>query len=329
MKNPAISVIVPVYNVENYLEECLASIFRQTFQDFELICVDDGSTDSSGALLDKISPSNANMKVFHTKNAGQSAARNFGLSHAQGRYIVFIDGDDSIVPNYLEIFYTEIEQSQSDIVVCRRKSVPAICTWEAASVTPEKIQRIEGDIFGKYLRKEFKLGVEAYGIIWRRELLPDNPFVPGLIYEDYCFFYTRYFKDLRKISVVNEDLYMITKSVNSIMRSSLNSQKLSSFFKILQEIKMHIENFAPAYHSKIYYRTHNNMLHRSLRELVKMPAGDVKNDLLLQFRIYFRQGLQDGSIQIKYLKFKYKILAICAIWSKDITFFYKAAKILL
>ena len=109
MEKAAISVIVPVYNVEKYLKESLRSIFRQSFNNFELICVDDGSTDSSGKILDELASENPVMQVFHTENHGLSAARNYGLSYAKGEYIVFIDSDDSITPDYLEIFYNEMD----------------------------------------------------------------------------------------------------------------------------------------------------------------------------------------------------------------------------
>jgi glycosyltransferase involved in cell wall biosynthesis len=328
MKEPAISIIIPVYNVEKYLKGCLDSIFKQTFSDFEMICIDDGSTDSSGKMLDEISSTHPNMQVFHTENAGISSARNFGLSKAQGKYVVFIDSDDSIVPNYLEALFEEIEHSGADIAACQRKMVPEIASWEKVEISPEKIQHITGDITGQFLSKKFKLGVEAVGKMWRRGLLPQAPFVPGLIYEDYCFFYTRYFKDLTRLSIINEDLYMITRSENSIMRSSFSEKKLLSFFKILREIKTHIENFDPIYHKKIFRRTHNNMIHRLLRELLRMPDNNQKEDFFLKFKEHFKAGLQDGSIQISHLKLKYKLLAICVISVKNMHFFQTAAKLL-
>ena len=328
MKLPEISIIVPVYNVENYLRDCLNSIFRQTFDNFELICINDGSTDSSGQILDEISEKNSQMKVFHTENSGLSAARNFGLSLAQGKYIVFIDSDDSIVPNYLEILYAEMEISQADLVACSRKYVPVIQKWEKAVVIPENIQRFEGDIFGRLLRREFRLGVEAYGVLYRKDLLPAAPYIPGLIYEDYCFFHTGYFKNLQKISIVNLNLYMITLSANSIMRSSFNSKKLASFFTILQEVKKHIGNFDPIYHKRIFYLVQNTVIRRTLRELLQMPEGDEKNNLFQQFRDYFRDGLRRGSITPGSLKFKYKILAIVTRYSNNVKVFSKAATIL-
>jgi hypothetical protein len=121
---------------------------------------------------------------------------------------------------------------------------------------------------------------------------------------------------------------MITRSENSIMRSTFSEKKLLSFFKILREIKTHIENFDPIYHKKIFRRTHNNMIHRLLRELLRMPDNNQKKDFFLKFKEHFKAGLQDGSIQISHLKLKYKLLAICVISVKNMHFFQTAAKLL-
>lgn len=101
---PAISVIVPFYNIEQYVSYCLDSILAQTFRDFELICINDGSKDGTRELLDAYAEKDSRVKVIHQENQGVSAARNNGLQLAAGKYIAFIDGDDAVTPEYLEIF---------------------------------------------------------------------------------------------------------------------------------------------------------------------------------------------------------------------------------
>ena len=91
------SIIVPVYNVEKYLEECVSSILKQDFTDYEVILVDDGSTDSSGIMCDEIAKTHRNFKVVHQQNSGVSVARNIGLSTALGEYIIFLDSDDFFI----------------------------------------------------------------------------------------------------------------------------------------------------------------------------------------------------------------------------------------
>ncbi len=107
--NPTFSIIVPVYNVEQYLEECIESILVQTYKDFELLLIDDGSTDSSWDICDRYSANDARIKAIHKQNAGVSVARNDGIEKAKGTYITFIDSDDWIESNYLERILAEIE----------------------------------------------------------------------------------------------------------------------------------------------------------------------------------------------------------------------------
>ena len=113
-----LSIIVPIYNVEQYLHRCINSILAQTFQDFELILVNDGSPDNCGAICDEYRAGDRRIKVIHQKNAGPSAARNAGLNAAQGDYIGFVDGDDCIHPQMYESLIYAIEAHNSDIAQC-------------------------------------------------------------------------------------------------------------------------------------------------------------------------------------------------------------------
>ena len=108
MKSPIISVIVPVYNVEPYLTRCLDSILVQTFSDFELLLVDDGSSDCCGAICDTYAQKDSRVRVYHQTNAGVSHARNTGLDHARGQYVVFVDSDDYVLPGYLHSLYEDV-----------------------------------------------------------------------------------------------------------------------------------------------------------------------------------------------------------------------------
>ncbi len=114
---PAVSVVVPVYNAEAYLKECIESFLGQTFQNFELICVDDGSTDSSMDILQKYAEADSRIHILHQKNAGAGVARNRGLSVAQGKYLVFLDADDFFESTLLEKTYHEAVSSDADIVL--------------------------------------------------------------------------------------------------------------------------------------------------------------------------------------------------------------------
>lgn len=118
MEKELISVIIPVYNAEKYLEKCINSILVQSFERFELILVDDGSTDSSGTICDSYAERDSRVKAFHKQNEGVSAARDFGVAHSKGEYIAFIDADDYIAEDYLKILYHDINKYHADIACC-------------------------------------------------------------------------------------------------------------------------------------------------------------------------------------------------------------------
>ena len=98
--NSKVSIVVPIYNTEKYLKKCLDSIINQTYENLEIILVDDGSTDNSGKIIDDYAKKDSRIKAIHQKNAGQSTARNNGIKKATGKYISFIDGDDEIKPTF-------------------------------------------------------------------------------------------------------------------------------------------------------------------------------------------------------------------------------------
>lgn len=113
---PLISIIVPVYNVDAYLKQCIDSILNQKYENFELLLVDDGSTDKSGDICDVYGKRDKRVRVFHKKNGGVSSARNVGLDNAKGDWIAFVDSDDIVTPSYLSGLYSDVK-SDVDLVI--------------------------------------------------------------------------------------------------------------------------------------------------------------------------------------------------------------------
>ncbi len=112
-----LSIVIPIYNKEAYVEVCLKSLLEQDFQDFELIAVDDGSTDGSGDLCDRMAAKDQRIRVIHQKNGGVTAARRRGVEEARGRYIMFVDADDMLLPHAMRVLHAAIEETQADEVV--------------------------------------------------------------------------------------------------------------------------------------------------------------------------------------------------------------------
>ena len=123
---PAVSIIVPVYNVEKYLRECLDSILNQTFKDFELILIDDGSKDKSGEICDEYAKVHSNITVVHQNNQGQAAARNNGVKISEADWIMFVDSDDVIHPDLLQFLYKAATESNSGMAVTERVKAETI-----------------------------------------------------------------------------------------------------------------------------------------------------------------------------------------------------------
>ena len=120
-----VSIIIPVYNVENYLRRCLDSVINQTLKDIEIICVDDGSTDNSGKILDEYALKDKRIKVIHQRNKGAAVARNVGLSLAVGDYISILDSDDVFDKNMLQLLYNRAVSTGADITICRCQELDA------------------------------------------------------------------------------------------------------------------------------------------------------------------------------------------------------------
>ena len=118
MKSPAISVIIPVYNVESFLTRCVDSVISQTFRDIEILLIDDGSTDSSGSLCDELARTDCRIRVLHKENGGTGDARNTGIDHAQGEYLIFFDSDDYVDADMLETLYGLLLKYKTNIAAC-------------------------------------------------------------------------------------------------------------------------------------------------------------------------------------------------------------------
>jgi glycosyltransferase involved in cell wall biosynthesis len=117
-----VSVVIPCYNKENYIENCIRSIQMQDFPSFEVLMIDDGSTDKTGDLCDNLAATDSRLSVFHTQNEGVTAARRYGVEHARGKYIIFVDSDDALMPNAIRLLYDKIEQSGADEVIGTHKT---------------------------------------------------------------------------------------------------------------------------------------------------------------------------------------------------------------
>lgn len=183
MKLPKVSVIIPVYNVDQYLSKCITSVINQEFDDVEIILVDDGSTDSSSKICDEFSSKYENITTIHKNNGGLSDARNVGVKQAMGEYITFIDSDDWLYPGALQYLVMLIEKYNADFVMAKNSRV------KSANLSTENISLWTRK---EFLERFFKLNTQvnvqyAWAKLYRKELIKDIKFPVGLISEDVPF----------------------------------------------------------------------------------------------------------------------------------------------
>ena len=178
---PEISIIVPVYKVEKYLDKCVQSILAQTFQDFELILVDDGSPDKSGEMCDTYAKTDQRITVIHQENGGLSAARNAGIEIAKGRYLGFVDSDDYIIEDMYELLYNNIKKEDADLATVGFLDVYA----DKEPVIKEKVYIVTDMIGAAKIMFEAKLStISATNKLYKREIFTHVRYPVGRLTED-------------------------------------------------------------------------------------------------------------------------------------------------
>ena len=223
-KTIMVSVIVPIYNVEEYLEECLESIRNQTYTNIEVILVNDGSTDGSIEICDRFCQQDNRFKLLTQENQGLSAARNRGVKESIGEYIMFVDSDDVVKENIVEVLFFYMN-SDVDIVECQITR----CKDELVENKPTSIM-FKGESTEAILKSiEFKeVKFCAFTKLYRRELVEKVPFLEGYIYED-VYTGMNYLKYIRKMVAVDLKGYYYRVRPNSIMTKSFNEKNLDIF----------------------------------------------------------------------------------------------------
>lgn len=221
-----ISVVVPVYNVENYLRKCVDSILSQTYTDYEIILVDDGSKDSSVAICDEYSANNSKIVVIHKENGGLSDARNFGIEAAKGEYITYIDSDDWVHEDFLKNLYTIIKDKNADMAI---GGVAFVYEGEIYTELNEeiKIEEYNGlDALEKMLLGQISQhGSSACGILYRTDLVKKYKF-PYRKYHEDDFLTFRYYMDSKVVVSTNQRMYFYLQRENSIMHRTFGQSFL-------------------------------------------------------------------------------------------------------
>lgn len=230
MKQPKISIVIPIYNVERYLEECLTSVTKQTLKEIEIIAVDDGSTDSSGKILDSFAAKDKRIKAIHQKNTGYSAAVNLGIEKASGEYVGIVESDDLIDKTMYEKLFDVAKASDADIAKCMfykfnplSKKAPLLVYKNPGGVDLELAP-------STFSPEEWPAIIAFHASIWsaiyKKDLIKHSPIpdTPGASYQDLPFMMGVMTK-AKKIAVVKKPLYYWRNEPGQVHSTSVNGEK--------------------------------------------------------------------------------------------------------
>ena len=295
----AISVIVPIYRVEKYLPACIDSILNQTFTDFELILVDDGSPDRCPEICDETAKRDARVRVIHQANAGLSAARNAGIEIAHGEWLGFVDSDDYIAPQFYEMLYQTAQRTDADCVMCSVQNVD-----ESGKSIDSALMRVADEVktgqevLQKIGRDDVTPYLTAWNKLYRRKLFNTLRYPSGRQNED-VFVFAELFCQVQRAACVAEPLYFYRKRIDSIMNSAVTLRNLDEMwayvncFEHLQQddeesILKETEKRVFAKLTGVYYRVTEEDRYSNKMKQAKKAQWNIAMRLMKQGRLDLR-----------------------------------------
>ena len=320
-----ISVIVPVFNVEDYLNYSLDSILNQTLEDIEVICVDDGSTDNSLNILKDYAKKDERIKIISKENEGQGTARNVGIDNAQGEFIAFVDSDDFIDKNMFEKLYNESVNKNLDLVMCKVSSFDNETHEINDNLWYYSLKCFNGfkkDVFNNQDTKKFThlISVTPYNKLYRNSFIQKNSirFPDKYIFEDEVFFYNVYLKS-KRISLVNENLYYYrTNRAGSTVSNDSNKDysDVVYIFKLIRQLLIET-NYLNLYKKQVYNRFIHLILWRFSQTATKYRENFF-NLMKKDFNEILSDENDDISLNIDDLDSKIKSRVLKVLNAKDI-----------
>lgn len=264
---PLISVIVPVYNVEPYLERCIESIVDQTYQNWQMILVDDGSMDQSGSICDRYAGKDDRIQVIHKTNGGLSDARNCGIEKADGQYIAFVDSDDFVQKDFLKVQYENLARAGADMAIC---SYQNYCSEQDMGCDTENHVCILQEDITSQLYLNPGVAIVAWNKLYRRELWNGVRYPAGRLHEDEAVIH-ELLTSCSKIVISDAKLYYYRQRAGSIMA---------------EESDKSIEDAVYAYTSRIAFFGERHM---------PIDQGQAQRNLLLYLEKQFDMAEKTGN----------------------------------
>jgi glycosyltransferase involved in cell wall biosynthesis len=279
---PKISIIIPVYNVEKYLSRCLNSVLKQTFNDWEAICINDESPDNCCKILDQFAKKDSRFKIITQKNQGVSISRNNGLKEAKGDYIYFLDSDDAMHPQLLDITYNLAKQKNADWVCFGFEKSNGI-EYEPKKISEDKIKyKITNNPLYINKGRKNKISVNVWSKLYRKELIKDLNFIPNIHFQDYPYTYAIMAKKPKTI-LINKSLVYYTINYNSISNQKINPKQIKDYHLGINYI---YETYTKLNLSKELLFIKKNLIPNKLKQqlkLCKKADENIKNIMIEEF----------------------------------------------
>lgn len=258
MEQEKISVIIPVYNVEEYLEKCLESVINQTYKNLEIIIVDDGASDICKQICEKYEQKDKRITVIHTPNQGIASARNTGIKNITGDFIGFVDSDDIVHKTMFEELYNCIKEKQADIAICQYEPFYAEKKIIEKNEENEQIQEYQNEDGIKELLKDNKIASHLWNKLYKKELWKDIYFPEGKTLEDIAVMY-KIFAKSNKIECMDKKLYYYRQRGTSIL-GNVNEKLIQDFAEIVQIRSEDLQVQYPMLKKEIAYNKINILL---------------------------------------------------------------------
>ncbi|MBQ3325773.1 glycosyltransferase [Candidatus Saccharibacteria bacterium] len=292
-QNDLVSVIVPVYNVEKYIHRCLDSILSQTYKNLEILLIDDGSTDKSGKICDEYAKKDKRIKVIHQKNQGVSVARNNGLKKTNGGWIAFVDSDDYIESEYVEILLNNAEEKNADVVQCEQKifnerSEVALC-GNRLSIAMDGLKACEKMLYQDTITSAL------WGKLIRKSLFSGVSFKKDIIHEDLDVLYF-ILKKAEKVYYTSDPLYCYNERERSLIRKNFSERTLDVLDVMDGIIKDSARN--KLLHEAAISRKVNADFY-VLRQLPKDGYEDLRNQLQSEIKQHRKELLHNPEVRKK------------------------------
>ena len=289
---PLISVIVPIYKVEQYIHRCIDSVLNQTFSDFELILVDDGSPDSCGAICEEYAKKDSRIVVIHQKNGGLSAARNTGIdwsfTHSDSKWITFLDSDDYWYKRYLEVLYQAVTECGTQVATCNA-TIGEFST-DPSYYIPKKYETEYAYCDRSIIRHR----IPAWAKLYAKELWKDIRYPVGKLHED-CFTTHKLLFQNQEIATVKARMYFVTPNPNSITHVKWSPKRLDAV-EGMEEMLFFFQN--SSYH-KAELRTALTLLHTLADSIAQINSCDESPQFKEQYAVSLRKKIRQYLKQYK------------------------------